>query len=167
MNATPAMIDLRFSYSEEQRERFRNRALSHDWFEQYPDVFDQDDLRLATGPQCRKNHFFEWLAAVRLFELTGYQSLVEKYDCRNHPRKHAAFRRIVGPTVFADVMRNPAGIPDLLVYAPDRSDWFFAEVKGASDRLKPHQRSRIQELFELTGRRVLVLNFATADALHG
>ncbi len=93
----PAMVDLRLSYSEEQRERFRNRVLSHEWREQYPDVFDEDDLRLATGgPQCRKNHFFEWLAAVRLFELIGYHSLVEKYDCRNHLRKHAAFRQVVG-----------------------------------------------------------------------
>ncbi len=31
--AMPAMVDLRLSYSEEQRERFRNRVLSHEWRE--------------------------------------------------------------------------------------------------------------------------------------
>lgn len=42
--------------------------------------------------------------------------------------------------------------PDLLVYAPDRSDWFFVEVKGPRDRLRPKQRDYFDELTSVTGR---------------
>lgn len=160
MTSPTAFVDLRFSYSEDDRTSFRAGILSRDWAQQYPSVFDDDDLRLATGLQRKTNHFFEWLAAVHLYELTGYLSLVEKYDCRNHPRKHSLFRTIVGPTVFANVMSNPQGIPDLVVYSPDHADWLFAEVKGSTDRLKDYQRSRIHELAALTGRSVLVLNYS-------
>lgn len=155
------MVDLRFSYDEDDRTSFRAGVLSRHWAKQYPSIFDDDDLRLATGLQREKHHFFEWLAAVHLYELTGYLSLVEKYDCRNHPRKHSLFHSIVGPTVFANVMANPRGIPDLVVYSPDRSDWLFAEVKGSTDRLKEHQRSRMHGLAAITGRSVIVLNYSS------
>ena len=154
------IVEVNLAYSEEDRQRFRCRELSREWARAYPAIFDEDDLKLATGRQAETNHFFEWLAAVCLHQLTNYLSLVEKYDCRNHPRKHSLFLRIVGRTVFDNVMANQAGIPDLVVYSPDRSDWFFVEVKGATDRLRPHQRSRMKELYNLTGKRALVLNFA-------
>jgi hypothetical protein len=152
-------VELHFLFDDAQRQRFRNRELQQVWADRYPGIFDQDDLRLATGPQAPRNHYFEWLAAVRLHEFTGYVSLVEKYDCQNHPRKHALFRKLAGPRVFESVMKNDQGRPDLVVYSPDMADWFFAEVKGAKDRLRDRQRERFAELCELTGKPVMVVNF--------
>jgi hypothetical protein len=144
-----------FTYHPNQRLRFRDGNLLHEWSERYRQLFDEDDLRLARSQ--RYTHFFEWLAAVLLYEATGFLSLLEKYETACHPRKVAVFRKTVPQPVFDYVMANRAGIPDLFVYAPDRSNWFFCEVKGASDRLADRQRLRANELRAITGKEVALL----------
>jgi hypothetical protein len=157
-NMTPEFIaEVNLMYDRPERERFRQGLLQKEWAEKYPEIFDADDLRLALGPQKARNHYFEWLGAVRLYEFTGYLSLVEKYDCRNHARKHHAFRDIVGADVFSHVVLSK-GCPDLLLYAPDRSDWFFCEIKGATDRLWERQLVRFKNLCQFTQKRLLLLN---------
>jgi len=50
--------------------------LAVQWHQQYPDIFDPDDLRLTqTQPH---NHFCEWFAAIHLFHREQALSLVEK-----------------------------------------------------------------------------------------
>ena len=84
---------LRFSYHPKRQEEFRSGGLGRVWMTRYPALFDDEDRRLY-GTQGDTYHFFEWLAAVLIYESTGYQSLIEKYDC--HAGKFVTFRRVVG-----------------------------------------------------------------------
>jgi len=142
-----------FPYHRRQRERFREGALVDEWAVRYSTIFDGDDVRLAKSQPS--NHFFEWLAAVLLFEATGYLSLVEKYE--THSGKVAKLRQVVPGPVFDHVMENRTGLPDLFVYAPDHSNWFFCEVKGAADRARKHQLSRAEGLEKACGKAVRLL----------
>jgi len=67
--------------------------LARQWLQQYPDVFDGDDLRLTVNQP--KNHFCEWFAAIHLFHREGARSLVEKYVFQNHPQKVAQLGRLL------------------------------------------------------------------------
>ncbi len=85
--------------------RQEGSALPSFWHQHYPQLFDEDDLRIANGPQ-RLGHFSEWFAAIHLFHRDGSISFIEKYDTyenhrnnrlhRNtHARKIAEYERIV------------------------------------------------------------------------
>jgi hypothetical protein len=50
------------------------------------------------------------------------------------------------------------GHPDLLLYSKDGTDWFFCEVKGGPDKLRPNQLEAAQELYRRTGRKVYLLH---------
>ena len=56
--------------------------------------------------------------------------------------------------------------PDLLMYAPDMSDWFFCEVKGPGDRLRSQQMSKFEALTTASGKPVRLLHLKwTADTV--
>jgi hypothetical protein len=74
------------------RDLWPNPLAKH-WHQHYPDVFDEDDLRLTTTQP--KNHFCEWFAAVHLFHREGAHSLVEKYVFGKHSVKMAKLREIL------------------------------------------------------------------------
>jgi len=102
----------------------------------------------------RNYNFFEWLAAVLLFESTGYLSLVAKYTSNNHPEKHDKLRRCLTPTVDAWPLTNESGQPDLFVYSPTNAEWFFCEVKGPADRIRENQlewRTRLEQVLPCDG----------------
>ena len=125
------------------------------WREQYPELFDDDDLRLAQGPQ-RKNHFCEWFAAIYLFQRDGARSLVEKYDTyenhrhnhlqKGHRRKVEEYESVVTEKerqiLHAICSKYGVQLPDLLVMPADDSKFSFAEVKGPNDNTlnRPDQR---------------------------
>jgi hypothetical protein len=116
--------------------------LAAQWAEQYPQLFDVDDIRI-TRHQPR-NHFAEWLAAIYLFHRDGALSLVEKYLFGSHLRKQALVRelltedqRAVLDSIRAEFRAQP---PDILVFTPDRRQFWFAEVKGPGDRVRDVQR---------------------------
>jgi hypothetical protein len=138
-----------------QRARFADGSLVDEWHGSYPDIFDEDDYRLARSQPG--NHFFEWLAAVLFRESTGYYSLIEKYETAKHAGKVAKFKEIVNPAVFEFAMTHRAGLPDLFVYQPGTPNWFFCEVKGGSDRLSPGQRERHDQLESITKTQVRIL----------
>jgi hypothetical protein len=109
----------------------------------YPDVFDDDDLRI-TRKQTR-NHFAEWFTAVHLYHRDGALCLVEKYGCSNHPRKAVLLDKILGgkrlqmlDEICADCATQA---PDLLVYTPGFAAFWFAEAKGPRDRLSEKQQA--------------------------
>ena len=54
---------------------------------------------------------------------------------------------------------NKVQAPDLLVYAPDYSDWFFCEVKGGSDHLRQAQKDHFIVLSELSGKPIYLVKF--------
>ena len=152
-----------FTVHSQQRDSFINGKLAQDWYNQYPAIFDEDDLRLTkTQPS---NHFYEWLAAIVIFHSTGYRSLIEKYQFTKdgHQRKQEIIERINSPALNTALLHygeyGKIQCPDLLVYAPDLSDWFFCEVKGGSDRLREKQKLHFQALQSLTGKAVRLVQF--------
>ena len=122
--------------------------LAAQWASQYPHLFDQDDLRITRLQP--KNHFAEWLAAIHLFHRDGVLSLVEKYMNSAHPRKRDLIEAMLTDSQRAALGEIQAEwgvqLPDLLVFSPDRSSFWFAEVKGPGDRLRDVQRRSHAEI---------------------
>jgi hypothetical protein len=162
-----------FEYHLSQRERFRDEKLWEQWAEAFPRVFDADDLRIARTQAGPPNnlHFFEWLAAVLIYQSFGYLSLLQQYEFKAHRRKQAVLRELLAPEVFALVTHHRAQYgavqcPDLLVYAPDRSDWFFCEVKGPRDRLREVQAAYFRALSDASGKDIRLVRFRLAPMLR-
>jgi hypothetical protein len=152
--------DYIFTYKPEQRLRFQRGELVRIWRKCYPQLFDERDEHFAgTQPE---NHFFEWLAAIIFFEATGYLSLQE-YILRTHARKRELFQSIVSRKLFENTDYDQSGLPDLFLYSGDSKDWFFCEVKGGKDRIRPNQVKRFAELEKLTRKRPKLIKF---DALE-
>jgi len=119
---------------------------------------------VSQGP--RGYHFYEWLAAVVLHHTHGYLSLIEKYELPLHVRKYELFTSIapqeVQVAVFDYDTYKGTQAPDLFVYAPDHSDWFFCEVKGKGDRLSALQREYFEYLAKVSNKPVRVLRIKEA-----
>jgi hypothetical protein len=116
--------------------------LAAQWRDAYPQLFDDDDLRLTvTQPWT---HFWEWFAAMHIYERDGAYSLIEKYNCLSHPRKRERYESLLTAQEQAALHEacsaSRVQVPDLLVYAPDMSRYHFAEIKGPGDRLSVGQR---------------------------
>ncbi len=160
-----------FEYNSRQWDRFVSGELWRQWAEDYPDIFDQRDVQIAAtqaGPAMRL-HFHEWLAAVLLFHTYGYLSLVEQYEFKAQERKQTLLKRILPPDVLALVMDHSKNFgrvqcPDLLVYSPDFSNWFFCEVKGPRDRLREPQIRFFEELARVSGKEIRVVRFQFPEA---
>jgi len=162
----PQYFDLwRLPYTRQHRDRFRDGSLRDEWFARYQGpCFDQDDLRLATTQPG--NHFFEWLGAISLYNALGVYSLIEKFESKKtHPRKFEVFEKLMDPETFKFVLDygtdeyGSTGCPDLLLYRPDLSDWFFCETKERTESFTPRQVPYFTELAKRTGRRVRVIRF--------
>ncbi len=141
------------------RDRFRLGELSREWQTKYPDIFDDDDLRLALSQP--NNHFYEWAAAIHLCEKQGYLSLLEKYQFKNHKRKLSILKKLefddLQKALEYQRLKKSMQAPDLLVYKPDFSDWFFCEVKGGADRLREVQKSHFEILSALSGKPIYLI----------
>jgi hypothetical protein len=152
-------IDLTFQYHASQRVHFMEGGLVERWRSIYGDMFDEEDYRLAVNQRQNGNHFFEWLAAVLLRESTGYRSLIEKYESANHAEKLATFRKTVDRGTFEFAMSHRAGLPDLFVYGPLSTNWFFCEVKGGRDVLSARQKELHAKLEQVSKTVVRILWF--------
>jgi len=144
-------------YAESQRDRFRSGELVRIWARQYPKIFDKDDIRVTRKQQ--NYHFFEWLAAIIIYNSTGYFSLIEKYEFQNHKRKKKILRKLMPNEQITQIYLRGAQCPDLLVYSPDHRDWFFCEVKGPGDKLRKEQITYFKKLKKFTGKRTYVIEF--------
>ena len=157
-----------FFSSDKLHQRFRDGSLAPEWKAAYPMIFDHDDLRIATTQAQHGYHYFEWLSAILLFHTTGMLSLVEKYAFRSHERKRGIVERLCDADTAQFLFRN--GIeahvqcPDLLVYRPDLSDWFFCEVKGPDDRIRDNQLAWFPELERVTGKKVYLVQISEVEA---
>jgi hypothetical protein len=125
-----------------------------------PELFDKQDLKNAQNQP--RYHFFEWLGAIVLYQATGYLSLIAKYQFEKHRRKQEILKKLREAEVLAVLVdRTEHGAtqgPDLLMYARDFSDWFFCEVKGPRDDLRPEQERKFEALAETSGKPVCRLN---------
>ena len=127
------------------------------WANRYPDLFDDDDVRILTTEHQRKYHFFEWLSSVLLYESTGFVSLMEKYSSKSHNRKLRLFEKFVPSEVFDFLVNAPSGHPDLFSFHPQTGEWFFSEVKGVRDILRENQISMHERLQSMTGKKVKII----------
>ena len=147
-----------------QRAMWRDGRLIQEWAQQFPQLFDEEDLRIAgTQPNL---HFVEWLAAIVLHHATGFWALVEKYAYANHPKKQEIVAKLL-PADLRPLLKEQSGhaqAPDLLMYAPDLSDWFFCEVKGPGDSLRSVQVKKFEELAAVSGRPVRLLHLRWESA---
>ena len=123
--------------------RFKAEDLSLSWASIYPMLFDEDDLRIAMSQAEMGYHFYEWLAAILIFHSYGLYSLVEQYQFKKHSNKQEKLAKLTNQDVISFMQSHPdignVQCPDLLVYSPDYSDWFFCEVKGPNDKLRKTQ----------------------------
>ena len=166
-----AIINNTFFYSKRQRDRFKKRELMKEWYEQYPQIFDEDDFRITVDQP--KGHYFEWLSAILIFHNSGYLSLVEKYQFKSHKRKHnilkqfASSGRITAELYDLIINGKKYGFgnsqcPDLFVYLPDGSDWYFCEAKGA-EITTPSQMKYFEKLSEVSGKNIQLMKFKELD----
>jgi hypothetical protein len=139
--------------------------LAGEWLERYPQIFDLDDYR-CTRRQAHK-HFWEWYAAVHIFEREGACSLVEKYDCANHPVKADRLAGVLSASQIAFVKSiyydYHTQVPDLFCYVPSSGRFWFAEAKGPTDRLRPNQLAGHEALKREFGVAVEILRFKFRD----
>ena len=70
-----------------------------------------------------------------------------------------SLKKTVPKAVFENVLTNRTGVPDLFVYSPDYSDWFFCEIKGPKDVLHPHQLDRLEKLKDISGKDYGIMQF--------
>jgi hypothetical protein len=137
---------------------FRTGSLMRTWASAYPQLFDERDVRNAEG-QCHLGyHFHEWLAAILVLHTRGELSLLKKYAFTSHTDKRATLEKLVPPDSRRLFTSGPRARirhwPDLLVYSADHTDWFFCEVKGPSDTLRPEQANDFESLARETGKPV-------------
>ncbi len=151
-------------YHERQRERFRTGQLVIEWHESYPSLFDKQDFKIAANQAHLGYHFFEWLAAIILYKSLGLLSLVEQYEFRVHQRKQEVLTKTMSEKMLSLIREHQSEFgnvqcPDLLVYAPDYSDWFFCEVKGPGDRVRDNQLKFFEALAEAGKKPIRVIKF--------
>ena len=124
-------------------------------------MFDDDDLRLTRKQP--NYHFVEWVAAIHLFHMNHVHVLLKKYASPRHVRKCSIIDRILGPE-HRQFLRNEleGQPPDLFVFRPDGSEFWFTEVKGPTDTLRPTQSRNHERLRERFGVRVDVIQLKPA-----
>jgi len=148
-------------YTAEQRQLWKDGYLWLHWFDKYPQLFDGRDLDLVKTQAVLNYHFAEWLAAIVLYSSTGYYSLVSKYEFSNHQRKHALLKELVPTDLYEAIIQNRDSggpqCPDLLMYHPDKSNWFFCEVKGPGDRMRKPQRDYFERLSAISHKTIRVI----------
>jgi hypothetical protein len=143
--------------------------LARQWFEEYPGLFDEDDLRLNGTQGHEKYHFYEWYVAVHLFQRDGAVSMVEKYDSPTHRRKFARYQELLAGLsepqrgVLSAIRADHVQLPDLLVLARDGESFSFAEVKGQGDRLLPRQIASHEVIRQELNVRVEVVKVMLTD----
>lgn len=148
-----------FPVTQAQRERYKCGELWLQWFKDYPNIFHESDQKVAENDGHRGVGFYESLAAILIYNLTGYVSLVDYYQYRPHARKNEIFRQLVGDELADSAYQTKTYCPDLLVYKPDLSNWYFVEVKGPTDRLRPNQVELFAHLQSITHKSVYILQF--------
>ena len=64
------------STSRFQFEKFKSGELYEEWFRVFPELFDEDDIRVARTQAKLGLHYFEWLSALTVYQSLGYLSLI-------------------------------------------------------------------------------------------
>ena len=82
---------------------------------------------------------------------------MSKYGAEKHKLKRSLLKTIVPADIYDYIVEDWKGMPDLLVYSPDKSDYFFCEVKGPGDSMGAYQLKCAKNLSTMSGRPVNLL----------
>lgn len=152
-----------FVTNDAHHDLFRKGNLVEEWSRMYPMLFDAQDTQIALNQRHLGYHYHEWLAAILLYHTKGLLSLVEAYAYKSHRLKRKILETLItGEALDFIASRGISSVtqcPDLLLYTPDRSEWFFCEVKGPRDKLQETQIDLFQELERVSGKRINVVHF--------
>ncbi len=155
-----------FKTTDAHREYFSKGNLVEDWSRMYPFLFDAHDTQIALNQRHLGYHYYEWFAAILLYHTRGLLSLVEAYAYKSHERKRKILETLVTGNILEFIASRGISsfkqCPDLLVYAPDRSEWFFCEVKGPQDKLQKNQIVLFNELEQISGKRICIVKFVSS-----
>jgi hypothetical protein len=156
-----------FFTSSKLHQRWREGQLAAEWAAAYPAIFDGDDLRIARNQAHLGYHYHEWLSAILLYHTQGLLSLVGKYTFRSHEVKRRLVERLCDAQttqfLFGRGKESLVQCPDLLVYQPNLTDWFFCEVKGPRDHLRPKQQELFNQVEQVTGKKVYIVKLHETD----
>lgn len=170
-----------------REQRWRSGALYEEWKARFGDelplFFDAAaDWFVKHQGTTEGYGFYETLAGILLYQATGYLPMTSAYDFKFLPTKDQLAKgnrdpvaekekRRVVETLFSeeelrvirDTSRSRTQPPDLLMFTPDLSDWFFCEVKGGiekkRDELNRGQVEKFTEIAQVTGKPVRTLRF--------
>ena len=127
-----------------QRDLWKKGVLAPAWAQRFPELFREHDLELAKTQGPDGFAHIEWLATIVLHHTTGYHCAG---DYEFHPPNVAdlLIKRTPGLRALIDDRTEHGACqgPDLLMYAPDLTDWFFCEVKGTGG---PSKRRAVHEV---------------------
>jgi hypothetical protein len=143
-----------FYFKPDDQKKWRACAAqrAYKWQQDYPELFDDHDV--LTVVHQPETGFVEWVVAIELFSRFNLCSIWGGGSGLFRPKNHEGLKArkvrlfqelvpdekdrqfLVGGHDFH--MGSP---PDLLVYPQDKSRYFFVEVKGPGDRLRPTQKS--------------------------
>ena len=146
-----------------QFEKFKTGELYEEWFHAFPELFDEDDIRVARTQAKMGVHYFEWLSALTVYQSLGYLSLIESYEFKVQERKQKIIHDLLPPEVLEIVLlpydQRKAQCPDLLCFKPDYTDWFFCEVKGPTDKLSDKQRECFSLISSVSKKPIQLIQF--------
>ena len=106
-----------------------------------------------------------------LHHATGYLPITPTHNFQFPPQQEEIIEKLLPADVVAVIMDQTelgaTQAPDLLMYAPDLSDWFFCEVKGVrasgtKDTLSEKQGTKFEQIAKKSGKPVRVLHFKWA-----
>ena len=138
------------------------------WADDYRGIlFNDRDIQSKENSTQRHNYFHEWFSAITIFNRYGLKSLVGKYAAKDpaHRKKvETVLERVSDDvweamkTVVTGAEVETGGLPDLFVYRDDNiTDWFFAEVKGPTDKISDKQKEKGDLLDQAAGTNVVRL----------
>ena len=149
-------------YAPETKGLWEQSRLQPVWYSQYAGtLFTEGDMRIVSPGHQPRLHFGEWLAAIAFYNTFEWISLQEDYYWQSDPEKTDLLPQILpGPVcdycLDWHVNGKDAQLPDLLVYAPDYSGWFFCEVK-VEDSLSEKQAKVFSQLCDIARKPVALL----------
>lgn len=154
-----------FIITKQQKELYKSGVIWNDWLRQYPELFDEKDKQLFRNQAIYGYGFVEFLSIIFLHNATGYIPILGSYGWGTQPHKNSLVRELVSTETWETIMSQKkyhSQPPDLFAYAPDKSDYFFCEVKGPGDRLRDTQIQYFQLLAEVSCRPVYMIKYRFA-----
>lgn len=154
------------TYNADLKQQWRDGIFKKKWREDYPQLFDGDDLSFALNQ--KNQHFGEWFAAIHYFK-KGWSVFIEHYVYSREKtslfhtireKKNEKVKRLLGEEGF-DFLRYPyiegrkrrVRPPDLFIFN-DRDRFFFAEVKRGKDTLSDSQKILFPQIRKKFGTKI-------------